>query len=132
MSFGLISTFHFLPAHHIQVGLAYDTHSQVVESSGEEAGKGRGKGNRSISASNPNANPDKILLAYEAFDVSVLIHFLDVLREGRVLHIAIQGDHLGVRGGQFSQGRAIRLPSRHLQIQISTSNIPAIIYSVTF
>ena len=104
MSFGLISTFHFLPAHHVQVSLAYDTHSQVVESSGEEACEGRGKGNRSISASNPNANPDKILLAYEAFDVSVLIHFLDVLREGRVLHIAIQGDHLGVRGGQFSQG----------------------------
>ena len=132
MSFDLSSTFHFLPAHHVQVGLAYNTHSQVVESSGEEACKGRGKGNRSISAGNPNANPNKILLAYEAFDVSVLVHFLDVLREGRVLHIAIQGDHLGVRCGQFSQGRAIRLPSRHLPIQISVFNIPTIIYSITF
>ena len=63
-----------------------------------------------VPASHPDADSEHVLLADEALDVSVLVNLEDLLGEGGVLHVAVQGHHPGVGGGELGQGRAIGLP----------------------
>ncbi len=54
-----------------------------------------------VPAGHSDTNPHHVLLGDEALDEADGVHLHDVHREGRVLHVAVEGHDAGMAGGQL-------------------------------
>lgn len=101
-------------ADEVDVRLRNGAHADLVESAREERGERRDERNGAVAARRTDRHAHQILLGDEAFDVALREALLDLIREGRVLRVAVQTDDALVAGRHFGQRRAVRQPRRHL------------------
>src|SRR5713226_3755932 len=60
-----------------------------------------------------DASADQILFGDVALKKAVRIRVAEDFREGRVLDVTTQGDHVRIYGAEFLEGEAVRFASGH-------------------
>ena len=100
-------------AGHLDPDLADRRHADEVGRARQEAGEGGRKRNRAA-RSQPHGGADHHLLGNEVLVEAIGQHLLELVAEGRVLHVGVERDDAGVGVAQLRDRGAVRFACRDL------------------
>ena len=96
----------------VDVGLADDSHPEVVEGPGKETGEGGHKDHGPVTTGHSDSDPSEILLADETFHMSFGVDLTKFLAESGIFHVAIQPTDSVVVFANLHQSCSIGLSRR--------------------
>lgn len=102
-------------AHEVDLSLGNGAHTNLVEGSREEGGKGAAEHDVPVTTSQPNPHAADVLLGNEALHIAAWEGGLVGEREGRVLGVPVQSNNAIVALAKLDQRFSINLTSSMLK-----------------